>query len=341
MEITFINGSSITFASAQQGDNLRGFTIKRGGILAVDEAAYIKDEFFYDILIPMTNVYHSNIFIFSTPKFKKGFFYDIYTQGNASTAEERGNVKSFDWTKYDLSKYLTDEMLGLYRKRLPKLTFRAEYLGQFITADGMVFSDFKHCIGIGKEDKNLPLYITIDWSTGSLQDSTAITIGQIQNNKLVVPNIQYFNDKKTNETCEIILDLVKDYVNKGFKEINIAVEKNSIGSVYYDVLKDKIEEFETTYNDSVSWRDEIEISIQTITTTNKSKKDMVERLNILFENSLIIIPNDDMLIDQLSMFEATINKNGTVVYAGANGGHDDTVLSLGFMINYLWSDIDV
>ena len=46
LEITLINGSKIIFKSAQQRESLRGYTIKRGGILALGEAAYIPDEIF-------------------------------------------------------------------------------------------------------------------------------------------------------------------------------------------------------------------------------------------------------------------------------------------------------
>ena len=78
LKITFINGSTVEFSSAESGDNLRGFTIKRSGILAIDEAAYIDSDVFYSVLLPMANVYKSDIFIFSTPKARDGFFYDLY-----------------------------------------------------------------------------------------------------------------------------------------------------------------------------------------------------------------------------------------------------------------------
>ena len=44
--IDFSNGSRIYFKSAEQGNSLRGFTVKRGGILAVDEASYVSSEIF-------------------------------------------------------------------------------------------------------------------------------------------------------------------------------------------------------------------------------------------------------------------------------------------------------
>lgn len=328
--IEFINGSTIHFKSAEQGDSVRGFTTKRKGILVVDEAAYINKEWFYSVVVPITNVYNSDIFLFSTPKYKQGLFYELYTKGGD------GNIIAFDWTTYDLSKYLTAELLELYREQLPKAAFTSEYLAEFIDGDGAVFTDFKKCIGKAEFNPLLPLYIAVDWGTGTGADDTAITLGQYINNKMVVSKQIYFNDKKVNDTTAYILDLIKMYVRKGFKEIDIVVENNSIGQIYFDILHDKIDEFENVYNDALDdFKKEIEINLSQFTTTNKSKKRIIEKLTMLFENNSIVIPNDSKLLTQLSMFEATINNNGTVVYKGANNSHDDLVMSLCFLIDAL------
>ena len=327
--IEFINGSQIHFKSAEQGDSVRGFTTKRKGILVVDEAAYINKDWFYSVVVPITNVYNSDIFLFSTPKYKQGLFYELYVADSE-------HIIVCDWTNYDLSKYLTPELLELYREQLPKAAFQSEYLAEFIDGDGAVFTDFKKCVGSVEFNRLLPLHISIDWGTGTGSDDTAITLGQYDGQKMLINKQLYFNDKKTNETTDYILDLIKMYVRKGFREINIVVEHNSIGQVYYDILHDKIDEFECNYNDSLDdWRKEIEINLSQFTTTNKSKKKIIEKLTMLFENDNIVIPNDSKLLTQLSMFEATINNNGTVVYKGANNSHDDLVMSLCFLVDSL------
>lgn len=329
--IEFINGSSIHFKSAEQGDSVRGFTTKRNGILVVDEAAYINKDWFYSVVVPIANVYKSDIFLFSTPKYKQGLFYELYSQAipHYINTHHASHIISFDWNLYDLSKYLTPELLELYKQQLPKAAFQSEYLAEFIDGDGSVFTDFKKCVGEVEFDSTKPLHIAVDWSAGSGNDDTAISLGQYDGEKIIVDKQIYFNNKRTNETTDCILDIIKMYVRRGFKEINITVEKNSIGQIFYDVLKDKIDEYETNFNDNeVDWRKEIEINIYQFNTTNKSKKRIIEKLTMLFENDKIVIPNDEKLLAQLSSFEAKINENGTVVYKGANGGHDDLVLSL-------------
>ena len=73
--ITFINGSEISFKSAEQGDSLRGLTVS--GIFVIDEAAFISDTV-YEICMPFTNVYRAPKLIVSSPLFKDGFFYDEF-----------------------------------------------------------------------------------------------------------------------------------------------------------------------------------------------------------------------------------------------------------------------
>ena len=56
---------------------------------------------------------------------------------------------------------------------------------------------------------------------------------------------------------------------------------------------------------------------------------------MLFENDKIVIPNDDKLLTQLSMFEAGKSTRPTVIYKGANGGHDDPCYVVSFLADAL------
>lgn len=338
LEITFINGSTIKFASAEQGDHLRGFTVKHSGIAVLDEAVWIKKDFFYDTVVPFTNVFGGNIFLFSTPRTKTGLFYELYTQGKS---DNPGNVKSFNWKEYDLSKFLTPQILELYRKQLPKISFRCEYLAEFADGQSTVFSDFTKQIINTLLDPSKPVTIGIDWGSGSGNDYTVLTFGQVADKVIKIPYQIAFNDKTPTETVRFITKTVEDLVKQGCKEINIIVEKNSIGAIYHSNLVEAIDEFEQRWNDSVDWRNEIEINCSTFITTNQSKKKAVEQLVLLFERGDICIPDDKELISQLSLFECKVNKDtGNIMYAVyAPGQHDDRVLSLLFVIQNLIKEL--
>lgn len=327
LEIIFFNGSKIIFRSAEQGDSIRGITVKGSGILVVDEAAYIQDDIFYSVLVPTTNVYRAPIFVFSTPKFKNGFFYNLYIRGLDSKTSN--GVVSFDWTKYDLSKYLPDDMLELYRQQMPKQSFAAEFLGEFVDADGSVFTDFKKNVRDFKADYEEPIYIGIDWGTGTGNDNTAITIGQIQYNNIIILDQIAFNDKNTKQTINYIESIIKSYVNKGVKEINIVAEKNSIGNVYYQLLVDKIDELETAYDEKGK---EVDINTQTFNTTNKSKEDIIKKTITLLEQDRLFIPDIEELVLEMSQYECKVNRNGLLTYNAPSGLHDDRVMSLCILI---------
>lgn len=60
----------------------------------------------------------------------------------------------------------------MYRKKLSPNKFKTEYLAQFITADGLLFTNLNECTGTpSNQDK---LFIGIDWATGSNGDYTSI-----------------------------------------------------------------------------------------------------------------------------------------------------------------------
>lgn len=318
LEITFINGSIIKFGSAQQADSLRGFTVKNSGVLIIDEAAFCSDDVFYQILVPTTNVYHSDIFIVSTPKFKRGFFYELWLKGLDETQQK---IISVDWNKYDTSKYLSNETLQIYREQMPKLAFQCEFLAEFIDGEGTVFTDFKQCIQPQPFIDNQPTYIGVDWGTGTGSDNTVITIGQVIDGKPRITHLFAFNDKNASETIKYISDVIKSLKTK---DICLEVEKNSIGQIYLQLLYDAIPDY---------------VSLGAFNTTNKSKDRIIKQLITCFERKIISIPNDQKLLNELSMYQCVINSNGLPVYNAPSGFNDDRVMSLCFCVDRMYPDI--
>lgn len=301
LTLEFITGSIIYFRSGEQRDTLRGLTIKNGGLLIVDEAAYQSDEFFYSVLLPMTNVYKSDIILTSTPRFKQGFFFNYYQQGNQGVK----NVFSFNFATYDLSRFISDEQKRIYQSVMPKAQFTTEILGEFLDSDSVLFEGFKDCIN---EERNelQKVYIGIDWSAGVGQDRTSISCLNQDGQQIY---LEYFNDKNTSSTVERIADIYNRY--KKYSPV-IYAEVNGVGKPYCDLLKDR------------------KIQINEWATTNKSKTDMVSHLQVAFEQKQISLLPDELQTNELSYYEATYNpKTQVVTYNAPKGLHDDTCISLG------------
>ena len=296
LKLEFTNGSSINFKSAAQREGLRGYTCN--GVLVIDEAAYISDEIFASILA-WTNVHQPPIIICSTPAFKKGFFYDYFTNTDKKTLK-------YDWNKFDTSLLLPADRLEMYRKTLPPQVFKTDYLGEFLDLEGSVFGKFDSIIGQEVNEGNI--YMGIDWGSGNGKDYTAISV---INDSYQMVDCVYFNDKDSTETIDIILELIKKY-----KPLKVNVEFNSIGSVFFDLLKKRIE------------NERILTNISKFVTTNESKQRLVNNLQVLIQNKKIQILPDNELITELSMYEMKPSQTGKPTYNAANGYHDDILISL-------------
>lgn len=208
------------FKSAAQGDNLRGDTIT--GILIIDEAAFIEDDVIETIL-PTIDANNANLMIISTPLFTSGYFYEEYIS-------EGLNKLVLDWNDYDTSCFLSATKLEEYRRRLSPNKFKSEYLGQFITENGLLFTNLQNCIGEAKNTKEI--YIGIDFATGSGSDYTSIA-GINQDGEQVF--IKRIKDVPPTKQVEWLADIINSY-----NVVKILAEKNSIGAVYIDMLKKKI-----------------------------------------------------------------------------------------------------
>lgn len=299
LEIEFINGSTILFKSAEQRDNLRGYTYT--GLLCIDEAAYIQDEI-YSIVKPSTDVHKTPVLIVSTPKFRLGFFFELFAKGLTG---DYPNITSYDFNNFDTSMLLSAEALEMYRQMLPKNQFLTEYLGEFMDSDSSVFVGFKDCIREPKNDDYKEIYVGIDWGNGTNNDDTVIC-GINERGEQVF--LEYFNNKSTTEQIEYI----SQYISNQPKIKMIYAEYNSLGKPLTDLLKEK------TKIKIVEW-----------ITTNESKARIVSQLQVAFEQKKITLLNDDKQTAELAMYEATYNmKTGNVSYNAPNGGNDDICIGL-------------
>lgn len=301
LEITFINDSTILFKSAEQKDNLRGYTYT--GLLCIDEAAYISDEV-YGIVKPSTDVWRCPVLITSTPKFRLGFFFELFNKGLTGVK----GISSYDFNNYDTSVLLSAAALEMYKQMLPKNQFLTEYLGEFMDSDSSVFTGFKECIKQPLNDDYKQLFIGIDWGNGTNNDDTVIC-GLNERGEQVF--LEYFNNKNTTEQIEYIYFYLQPFLPK-IK--NILCECNSLGKPLTELLRSRIGKAGL---------------VQDWITTNESKARLVSQLQVAFEQKQITLIDDEKQTAELSMYEASYNmKTGNVSYNAPNGGNDDICIGL-------------
>lgn len=308
LEITFKNGSEIIFKSAEQKDRLRGYTVT--GLLVIDEAAFIPDEII-DIVFPWTDANKAPTLFISTPLFKEGRFYELFT-----SADEKISFR-FDWAKYDTSRFLDANKLEYYRKNLTDLKFRSEYLGEFITDGSFVFNNIDTMFKQSTQLIDNQVFIGIDWGSGKGQDYTAVTTVSLNKNTVQIIDLKYFNNLSADEQVK----LIADYVNNLDQVKTIMVEENSIGKVFLDELKTKL--------NSPS-------KLKGFTTTNQSKRKIIEQLVQLFNKELIVnfhkneLDNKE-LVSELQHYAIT-KLQSTITYNAISGYHDDLIMSLAIAV---------
>lgn len=292
LTIDFVNGSELTFKSAEQKESLRGYTIS--GLLVIDEGAFIQDDI-YELLYPWVDVHKAPILVISTPLFTDGQFYKLYTSNN---------TKSFDWSVYDTSVFLSKEKLEMYKKEMTPMKFTTEYLGEFATDGSYVFQNISDAIYNNADNIiiNNNIHLSIDWANGNDGDYTWLTYM----NEEGICKVKYMNNM--NPTDQI--NLIANEINN-IKPKKVTVETNSIGTVYLDFLRNAIK---------------VPTQIIPFTTTNESKRRIIEQLSRAFTEKKIRIPDDKELIKQLQHYCVEKTKNG-YTYNGI-GAHDDGVMSL-------------
>ena len=310
LEITLTNGSSIIFCSAEQGiASLQGYTIRGGGVLIVDESAFILPDIFY-ALFPICDAHRAKMILVSTPRFRDptNIFYQYYTLG----VEGSKGIISHNWKGNTL---LTPEKLEFYRRTLPENTFANYYLGEFTDVGGGLFGSLTDCISDDYEptrpdtihQKGVSCIMSIDWSSGSGGDETAITVF---NSLRQMMYIEHFNDKDANETIDRVLELLRFY-----KPTKLVVEMNSIGKVFYDVLQKRMRAAN------------IPTSLKGFNTTNDSKNKIVNKFQVAIQNKEVTSLNNDRLLSQLSNYAAELTPSGKITYNAPKGSNDDLVLA--------------
>lgn len=302
--IFFKNGSKVNFYSSEQGaDALRGYTVKFGGILCIDEAAFISDEVFFTVL-PWTDVFKADILITSTPKLRTGFFYDYYMRG----LKGEDNITVIDWNdekyKEELDKILSPEKLEQYKKILPISLFRSEYLGEFVDENGGVFNaEYSRFAG----DYN-SLFLGIDFGTGNEGDKTAV-VGLNERGEQVL--LHYWNDipeplDQVKKICGIIR------ANKG-KVKKVIAERNSIGDVYLKLINNNLKPDR--------------INVIGFNTTNDSKREIIESLAAgIGEGNVHLLDEKENRLE-FGAYQMEITRGGTITYNGAYGFNDDIVIA--------------
>ena len=302
-DLTITRGrSSVQFYSAESGSALRGNTFD---YLICDEFAFFKFEqtdgtnLWHDILSPTVKVRGRKVIFVSTPLGKDNLFCEFYERGMSGKFP---TWRSMRRTIYD-DGLVTEEQIEEIKSTIPHMSFRQEYLCEFLDDGVTFFHGFERCMTEDSYSDTGGVAVGVDFSASG-EDRTVVTKingkGQVWQ-KVVDGTL----DMRYREIASIIMSA------RGLT--SCLMEKNGVGDpMGNEVLK----LLDARSRRLTGW----------FTTTNSSKDEAVGALAVALADRRLTY-SDRALYDELRAFRCSWSKTGKPLYGGV-GEHDDRVMSL-------------
>jgi phage FluMu gp28-like protein len=190
----------------------------------------------------------------------------------------------------------------LAKERLPERTFSQEWDAQFIEG-GMIFRNVRAAATAKTQEaeKDRQYIIGADW--GRSNDATVFSVID------VTAKLQVAIDRMTDTdyaSQRLRLKALSDRYNNAL----IIAESNSMGQPNIEALQN------------------MGCNVMAFTTTNATKANIIQALELAFERSEITILDDDTQLMELTAYQSEKLPSGLVRYGSPEGLHDDTVMAL-------------
>lgn len=300
LTIETVYGSQLQFFSAEAYTAIRGFTVS--GVLVIDEAAYIQDtmpngeNFWGNIVMPITKARNPKVIMISTPCGKQGFFYDFYLR--ALNNEE--GVVQLTRTIYD-DGLVTPEQIEEIKKSIPIKAFEQEFECKFLDSSLTFFQGFENCFSDyhfleGKQ------WIGVDLS-GNGQDETILAKVNDRNEVKII---------KIEGTLDMKYQKIANEINKS-NAVAVYMENNGLGAPIINEVKKQVKNSNRIYE----W-----------TTSNSSKEEIISDLAVKIANKEVYFDSKDTeLFSQFATFVTKITKTKKLTFAAQEGKKDDMVMA--------------
>lgn len=303
--IEFNNGSAIEFLTAGSGDRLRGAGLD---FLVVDEAADVPEDVWASVLRPALVDRNGRALILGTPRGRGNWLHRLWHQGNLS--EYAGRVKSFQFTSLQSGR-IKPKDLDDCKPMMSENQFKQEFEAEFLECSGAVFKDFRPLATevLMKRGEPVARYATgID--IGRRNDATvAITLRWHPSGPAKMVGYEPLVDKTWQEQERILEDYLKRFPGV------VAADATGMGDPLVEHLRGccpRVEGF---------------------TFTEKSKTELISRLQLAFNTQAIRIADAGPLLSELETFEYEQEEDGRKAkhfprYGAPPGHHDDHVIAL-------------
>lgn len=290
-------GGAIEFKSADNPDALRG-----AGLVAavLDEAAYIDDYVYQDVISPMLLTTQGRVLAISSPRAKKGWFYQLFRAGQQGTADHRS------WQlPTSANPYVPAAEIARLQQTLPESTFRREILAQFLDELASVFPGVREIATAARPVRPVAAeYVMgIDW--GRRHDFTvAATLRILGDGQAEMVELLRFTDLPYAEQLARIREQAAIWQPRA-----ILAEQNSMGGPLVEQLQAD------------------GLPLTGFQTTAQSKAPLIQQLQLAIQNRGLRLLNEPALLNEFEDYEEEILPSGGHTFNAPPRQHDDTIIA--------------
>jgi hypothetical protein len=297
------NGSMVFAKSADNPDSLVGEGLD---LCVIDEAARVKPEAWEVSLQPTLLDSDGDAIMLSTPK-GKNWFYTEYLKG--LNKEDFPEYESFHYTSYD-NPFLKKELIDRKKKTMTWLFFRQEILAEFVDDGGEVFTGIDACLyDCTRTEPIEGREYVMGVDLAKYEDYTVIYVVDTETRRVVwykrLPHMDW-NPQK---------DII-EYAQKKWNNAPMLIDATGVGDPI-------VEDLEKRCLDVVPYK----------FSGNTLKKQVIEGLQVAFQNRDIFIPRrDSVLLGELGAYAYDRLPSGLFRYSAPPGFHDDCVTALALAV---------
>lgn len=197
LQATLVNGSVISLKGAANSDALRGVGLD---YLVMDEAAYVEEEVWKEVLRPTLSDRGGGALFISSPS-GRNWFYDLWEIGQSGEDED---WESWQFTTLEGGNVPPEEIESA-RRNLDARTFEQEYEARFVTYTGLVYYSFDYDESVVDHsyDSDLPVLIGMDFNIDPMT-ATVFQQDPYDGTLFIVDEIEIYGSN-TDEMAEEIL----------------------------------------------------------------------------------------------------------------------------------------
>lgn len=296
-EINFDNGSRIiALPVGRDGSNIRGYG-GQNNMVIVDEAAFVADEIFQQVLSPMMAVGSGDFILLSTPFGKKGFLYQRFNDPKWYTMQVPSSANPL----------VDDDFIDEQKQNLTSTQFKQEILGQFVeSADSFFNRDELVDNSMESVDrKGDKAYLGVDLASSGGDESVYVCV----DDEGQVFHIEHTSDMPMTDAMGRIRELDQYY---DFDKI--VIDSTSLGQGVVDQVTESLG-----------------AKVDGFKFTNEKKQDLYNTLKRELQNGDLTIPyipgKDDKpgnkLVRQCLDLERSFTSTGRMRIQHPPNGHDD------------------